>query len=201
MKRFSSLEEIREDIWRSLLEARDYRKGHPFRFPVLATVSGGKPLQRMVVLRKVFVSSRIILFHTDRRSRKVLDMERCPDTSWLVYDSKNRIQLQMEGKAEIHAPDSELHADEWKHTTAAERRIYSVKYPPGTIVSDPDDVWPEAVRDSSTGMEEVNLGEPNFRVVTVEINRMDWLQLHPEGEFRAGFKWEDNTWKSYWRCP
>ncbi len=200
MKRFDSLDTIRDEIWRSLLESFE-SKEHTFRFPVIATVSNGEPRQRIVVLRNVYISSRTLLFHTDKRSQKVADIQRNPVVSWLFYDSRNRIQVRFESKAQIHDPESELHEDEWNATSVAERRIHAVKHAPGTPVSDPDEVWPEEIHHPSQKLQDIAVGKPNFRVITAEVSFIDWLQLHPEGEFRALFNWDGDSWKGTWACP
>ena len=200
MKLMESLEEIREDIWRSLMESVD-TKGLAFRHPVIATVSGSKPLQRTVVLRNVFISNRTLLFHTDKRSRKVRDLTENPNLSWLFYDARFRIQLHMRSVAQIHGPDSELYEDEWNSTDVAERRMYCVTESPGTMVDDPMGVWPDHFRKPSLSPEDTSAGKSNFRVVSAEVDHMDWLQLHPEAEHRAMFEWKEGQWNSSWVCP
>ncbi len=200
MKLLETLEEIREDIWINLLESVD-QQGNAFRYPVIATISGDEPLQRTVVLRNTYVSNRTLLIHTDKRSRKIDDLSNNPALSWLFYDPRRRIQLHMKSTATIHEPGSELHENEWNATDDSERRMYSVKHPPGTAVDKPTDVWPGQIWNPATRNKQIALSKPHFRVVTAEIYHMDWLQLHPEGEFRAIFEWKEGAWTETWACP
>ncbi len=200
MKWMGSLEEIKEDIWRNLLAAVD-KKNTAFRHPVVATISDGIPVQRTVVLRNIFISNRTLLFHTDRRSLKVRDLEANPHLSWLFYDDRSRVQLHIRSVAQIHDAGSELHENEWNSTEAAEQRMYCVTEPPGTPVEDPMEVWPEKFRKPSLTLDDTSMGKANFRVVSAEVDHMDWLQLHPEGEYRAIFEWKDDRWQGNWVCP
>ena len=200
MQLITSLEEIREQTWRFLSEAVG-KKGHPFRYPVIGTISGGRPLQRTVVLRSLFVTGRTLLFHSDSRSRKVSDLRINSHLSWLFYDGGNRVQLHFESRAELHEPDTELHENEWNNMAIPERRIYCVNHAPGTPINKPQEAWPEEILNSPVTQEDVAAGKANFRVITAELTQLDWLQLHPEGEQRAIFNWENDQWKGSWVCP
>lgn len=200
MQLLESLEDVRHEIWKSLLEAVD-AKGHEFRYPVIATVSDGLPLQRTVVLRNLFVSSRTLLFHTDSRSRKIQDLKNNPHLNWLFYDSTRRIQIQLHSRAIIHDAGTELHENEWSSTSLPERLIYFVANAPGTPIEHPDKIWLDQIGKSPGEPEDVDVGKPFFRVVTAEVDTMDWLQLYTEHVYRAIFQWDGDRWEGSWVRP
>ncbi|MDI6400647.1 pyridoxamine 5'-phosphate oxidase family protein [Balneolaceae bacterium ANBcel3] len=180
-------EEVYEDIWRSLKESVK-KKSHPFRYPTVATRHKEVVLQRMVVLRNLFISSRTLLFHTDKRSRKVLDIKEYPWISMLFYDPNRRIQLQLEGEATLHEVGSELHNDEWMDTTMPERLRYSRINSPGTPLDSTEEAQEGNTLDEARA-------KKNLVVVSLETELMDWLNLHPEGERRILFQWRENEWQ------
>lgn len=197
MKLITSLEEVLDHTWRNLSEGVG-KKGHPFHYPVISTISRDKPLQRTIVLRSLFVTGRTLLLHTDTRSRKVSDLRVNPRMSWLFYDHSTRVQLHFESRCELHEPGSELNENEWNKLVPGERRIYCVKHAPGTPILEPHQAWPDEILSKPLSEDDVAAGKKNFCVITAELIKLDWLQLHPEGEYRAHFHWKDDEWTGSW---
>ena len=56
---------------------------------------------RTVVLRQVIREDNIIVFHTDIRSKKIKELKSNNKLLLHIYDKKNKIQIQAEGKAKI----------------------------------------------------------------------------------------------------
>ena len=67
-------EQVLNDVWSCLREGAK-RGVHPFHTPVLATINGGDPDLRTVVLRQAVEKQRLLLCHTDVRSPKFFALE------------------------------------------------------------------------------------------------------------------------------
>ena len=82
----------------ALLAQATADRGSNFRTFALATVEGGSPSVRMVVLRAVDRDARVLEFWTDRRSAKV---EALPfGIEALFWDPKTAIQLRLTARTE-----------------------------------------------------------------------------------------------------
>ena len=54
------------------------------------------------MLRQVIREENIVVFHTDIRSKKIAELKSSNNKLLLhIYDKKNKIQIQAEGKAKI----------------------------------------------------------------------------------------------------
>ena len=129
MERFHTLDEYLDGCWQLLRLATQERKAS-FRTPVLATVDGGAPRLRTVVLRRVAVAERLLLFYTDRRSAKVSELRENPQAGCLFYDEGRKLQVRVQGRCRLHAGD-ELSQQCWRQLPVAGRRSYATVEPPG----------------------------------------------------------------------
>ncbi len=173
-------------IWQSLSAGSESAK-HPWNIGCLATISNAassvSPRCRTVVLRRVDQPSRIIECHTDVRSEKVEQLgeyqKRSP-VSWLFYESSTKIQLRLEGLAEVINGEE---ADEaWKSTSLQSRAAYLSIESPGSPWSGP---LPPDTSDRSVTLLESERGRANFRIVRTKVESADWLYLKREGHVRA----------------
>ena len=56
---------------------------------------------RTVITREIIIKDHIIIFHTDIRSKKIQDLKQNNLIIFHIYDKKNNIQIQAEGKVKI----------------------------------------------------------------------------------------------------
>jgi hypothetical protein len=173
-------------VWQSLSAGSKSSK-HPWNLGCLATVANvasvSSPSCRTVVLRRVDQRSRIVECHTDVRSKKVEQLgeyqKRSP-VSWLFYESSTKIQLRLEGVAEVINGEE---ADEaWNSTSLQSRAAYLSIESPGTPGSGP---LPPDTSDRRVTLLESERGRANFRIVRTRVERADWLYLKTEGHVRA----------------
>jgi hypothetical protein len=162
-----------------------------FHTPTLATVSpDGWPEARTVVLRGFDPQARRLRLHTDQRSRKIAALTVEPRCEVHFYDAGWKLQLRLAGRASIHGDDA-VAAAAWQASRPASRRCYSADPGPGSVVPHP----PAAPADDAAGW-------PVFRVLMLDIRRVDVLELAAKGHRRARFTWNgDGAVDATWLMP
>jgi 3-hydroxyisobutyrate dehydrogenase len=194
------LEAVLSDIW-SMLRRGAKTASDPFHCPVLGTVGASGCSLRTVVLRRVLAADRMLLCNTDRRSRKVAEIARCPEVSWLFYHPQAKVQLRIDGGAVVHA-DDELADRQWDASALMSRRCYLASDAPGTVAREPCSGLPEAVIARSPTAAEAEIGRPNFVVIACRVTGIDWLYLKARGHLRARFRWNaDDELHATWLTP
>jgi pyridoxamine 5'-phosphate oxidase len=172
-----------EAVWALLVDGVVDRRSAAHT-PSLATVAlgDGGARSRIVVLRAVDREARTVRFHTDLRSSKMMEIERDPQVSLLIYDAPAKLQVRLEGRAVPHHAGSV--ADEaWASSRPSARVCYGVSPPPGMLIRGPDDF------STPQGEEAIAAGRENFAAVVVELERIETLWLRHEGHRRALFTW------------
>ncbi len=173
-------------VWRQLARAVHDRHS-PLRTPMLATVGAdAAPRVRTVVLRGADSHAWSIVIHTDARSTKAAELAREPRVSLAFYDAGHGAQIRIEGRATRYLGD-DIAAAAWARLPAASRRDYRTVAAPGTPSVVATDGLPEGVSALDDGIE-------NFMLVEIEIDVLEWLLLHPDGQRRARFTREAATW-------
>ena len=179
----TALADIDSGCWRHLCSAVDDSRA-AWRLPCLATQSGIGCRQRTVVLRAVDPANRLLLFHTDARSEKVLEIRQHANVSLLFYDPEIKVQVVAQGMASLHTDDSI--ADRlWCDSTPASLKMYLGELPPGAITAVPSCNEPSFVQGRVPLRTEIEAGRRNFAVVVVSVSQLDWLQLSRDGNYRA----------------
>lgn len=155
-------------------------KDHPWRWPVLSTVSpDGKPDARIVVLR-AFGEDTATIF-TDARTQKVVDLLQNPSCSLLFFDPGAKHQIRACATAVVHIGD-DLCETHWAVLNDRQRGEYQAISAPANPHS------PEAdARNPS-------LGETHFAVLNLQINRLDVLLLNRASHIRHKFKKVAGQW-------
>lgn len=157
--------------------------------PTLGTIGlDGRPRLRTVVLREMDAGARRLRFHTDRRSPKVLEIERDPRVALHVYDAGAKFQIRLEGRASVHRDDAIADAA-WAASRPMSKVCYGSIPGPGEAIAAGDayDLPAE---------EEVEGGRANFAAVVMTIERLETLYLAFGGHRRAGFRFDPDeaTW-------
>ena len=104
-------EEILDKIWNELILGLNSGK-HPFHIFTVSTVKNNKPDSRSVVLRTVDKENKSISFHTDLRSKKILQIKEFENICALFYDKDSKIQLRIYGSASMET-NSLLIKEKW----------------------------------------------------------------------------------------
>ena len=165
----------------------------PFHTPTIATVGiDGNPQARVIVVRKFLPDERILLFHTDLRSPKIVEIERNKQIAWLFYHPSEKLQVRISGKAKIHFDENDvLKLKQWQGTWNFGRRCYMGKAP-SQFAQNATSGLLEAIAEVEPTTEESEAGFPNFAVISTKINSIDYLELHAKGHRRSLFTWREN---------
>jgi pyridoxamine 5'-phosphate oxidase len=193
-----NLDLILNDIWtRWGRGAADRRSA--FHIPVIGTVSqGGKPDQRVMVLRKADRSAATLRFHTDIRSTKASQIAAQASVGILGYDSGAKIQLRATGIASL-VQAGPLADSAWAATTQSGRRSYMTTLPPGTPSEFATSGLPLAFEQTVPALSESDESRANFAVVVVTLNHLEWLHLASTGHRRAAFTRAGDNWTGAWK--
>ena len=178
--------EILDKIWDELTLGLNSGK-HPFHIFSVSTVKNNKPDSRTVVLRAVEKENKSISFHTDLRSKKVLQIKESENICALFYDKDSKIQLRIYGSASKET-DSLLIKEKWNSSKEMSKLCYLNKIPPGEVINES--------KDYLYGKEELNnieLGIKNFSIINIKISQIDWLSLNHEGHQRILINYTSNN--------
>ena len=135
--RIESLGLIERTLWTELAQAT-HERGHPWRVLALATVEdsaqGPRAAARNVVVREVHGTARQLLFYTDTRSPKVLQMHHHPQGTLLAWSATLSWQLRLE--VSLSVADSGLDvSSRWARVKLSpSAQDYLAALPPGTPV-------------------------------------------------------------------
>lgn len=180
----SSLEDILEFAFMELRRAV-VDKRHPFRYFAFATVRPGAVGIRTVVLRKI--RNGVIYIHTDKRSQKVAELMKSDQCSALFYHDKIKVQIKVEGHAEVHF-GGEAYEKEWSELSPMARKAYRFIHPPGETIENPQE-------GHSTG--DCN----EFCLVKMNLEQLEVLQLNKMEHIRARFMKSKGQWKGKFIAP
>ena len=179
-------EGILDKIWNELILGLNSGK-HPFHIFTVSTVKNNKPDSRSVVLRGVDKENKSISFHTDLRSKKILQIKESENICALFYDKDTKIQLRIYGSASKET-DSLLIKEKWNSSKEMSKLCYLNKISPGEVINEP--------KDYLYGKEELNnieLGIKNFSIINIKISQIDWLSLNHEGHQRMLINYTSNN--------
>ena len=178
--------EILDKIWNELTLGLNSGK-HPFHIFSVSTVKNNKPDSRTVVLRAVEKENKSISFHTDLRSKKVLQIKESENICALFYDKDSKIQLRIYGSASKET-DSLIIKEKWNSSKEMSKLCYLNKIPPSEVINES--------KDYLYGKEELNnieLGIKNFSIINIKISQIDWLSLNHEGHQRMLINYTSNN--------
>ena len=158
-----------------------------FHTPVLATQGADGPQARVLVLRAADAAQRGLTFHTDTRSAKLPELASDSRVAVTFYDAARKVQLRLNGVASVHANDALSH-QRWAASRHSSLRCY-LGAQPGAASSTPTSGLPAQVEGREPELHELVIAEPNFAVLQVAVQRLEWLHLHTRGQRRALFSW------------
>lgn len=161
-----------------MLERGAAERDAAFRRATVATLAqDGTPAARSMILRAAERASRTLRFHTDARSRKVLELRRRPRCLAHFHDHAAGVQVRAACTAELHRGDA-VAAAAWAGLPAFGRALYRQPVAPGAVLCAPHDAHAGGALSDSEGY-------ANFVVVQLCVLDMDWLDLAAAGHRRA----------------
>ena len=180
---YEDFKEIEKKLWNLLSRAVNDRNSE-FRTPVFICGNDNNLDGRVVVLRKADEKNLSLQFHSDIRSTKIEMIKKNPKCSLLFYGKKEKIQLRMKVKCELHYNDK-ITKKSWNKTGHISRKCYLVTTAPGTKSEEPTSGLDNKFDNFDFTKEESELGYKNFCVIKCKIKSIEWLYLAAKGHRRA----------------
>jgi pyridoxamine 5'-phosphate oxidase len=191
------LVELEKDCWNRLVNGA-IKSRDPFHTPCVATQNNSELSMRTVVLRNTLPEVRQLNFHTDIRSEKWRELKKNNTISALFYDAAARIQLRIKGKAILHV-DNEITSHAWQKTTLSSRQCYLTEFSPSSFSEIPTSGLPVWIEQENYSLEESEIGQQNFGIVSIQVESIDWLWLNHAGHRRAFFDYVKDRYQ--WMIP
>ena len=195
---YEDFSEIEKKIW-TLLDDAVTNRTSPFRIPVFICGNQKDFDGRIVVRRKSDQSNKLLQFHSDIRSDKIIKLKNNNNASMLFYDKEEKIQVRAKVECTI-SHKNEVTKQSWLKTGHMSRKCYLVDSGPGTESSTPTSGLKPELDNFEFTMKQSEEGYKNFTVIQCKIKSLEWLYLAAKGHRRARFEFSDYT-KGYWLLP
>ena len=196
---YNNLDNIYLKIW-DLLNIGLKDRNESFHIPVFICGEKKNFDGRIIVLRGVDKNKKNIWFHSDIRSNKIKILEKNPQATLLFYNKKEKIQLRVFGKINIHYKNY-FTEKSWIKTAHMGRQCYLGKNPPGSDSLIPTSGLTEMIDNSKYSIEESEIGYKNFCVIETIVQTIEWLYLAQKGHRRAFFKLKNDHVEKKWLIP
>jgi pyridoxamine 5'-phosphate oxidase len=172
------LADVEQALWQELGRAAQTR-GHAWRTPVLATREGDIADARILVLREVRTEHRELLFYSDARAGKLVQVAQAPVGTLVMWSADLGWQLRCRVHLGFETGGLEASSRWARLQLSPAAQDYLSPLPPGS----PLDAPVPALQ-----------GRSHFAVVTARVLSMDWLELHPQGHRRARLDDQGARW-------
>ena len=175
---YNNLSNLEEKVVELLTHGANFKKSD-FHAPTLSTISEKNiPNARIIILRDFFYPTWQLLFHSDKRSKKIYEIKRISNLCLVFYDKKEKIQLRVMGEGKI----LKNYNNSWQQLGTFSKYNYASYKDPGDTSEVPTSgINDEFKNDSSKSFK-------NFSTILVSINLIDWLYLSKLGNRRAEIK-------------
>jgi pyridoxamine 5'-phosphate oxidase len=178
-------DDISRQIWVQLQRASVDRH-HEWRTPVLASIGlDGSVQARTVVLRRADIEAQRLLFYTDRRSPKVLELKANPAASLVFWSRRLSWQIRAQVSTRILEAGPVVDSAWASVAQSPAAGDYLSSAPPGSVLPAPT-LAPEtpAELDASQPLD-LHSGPHQLAVVCADVLSIDWLELSRAGHRRA----------------
>ena len=190
-----TLDALRDRIAAKLTRAVGDRRS-AWRTPICATAG---PQARVVVLRGSSEAGRRLEIHTDRRSDKISALAKDPQIELCFWDPRAGEQLRARGAAVIKTEGDEVERI-WAALPVGSRLPYLGVSAPGEVIAQ-EDIHAEPHLTKG----ETERGRGVFAVITILVERWDWLEIGSGGQRRAHFRFpkpsEGSAVQAEWIAP
>ena len=149
--------------------------------------------QNRVIVRGIDKEALVLRFHTDKRSKKVEQININQNALIHIYSQHDKLQLRFKSNLTLHI-NGELVDDAWEKSYGMSKICYQVGDTPGSAIESPDayKYLPEVNND----------GKDNFIVILAKIIEIEWLYLSCDGHQRAKFTHnKSNELEVTWLVP
>lgn len=181
-----------------IIGAKD--RNHAFHTPVFSNNNNQLHSSRVVVLRKFIQENMSLIFNTDYRSPKILELKKSNQSNFLFYDTKLKIQLRIATISNIHYDDKTA-LEAWGETRLFSRKCYLAQEAPSSLTNKPSDGIPNHLKGIDPNKTESEKGYINFCVIENIIHSIDWLYLASSGHRRLKINLKNNKPTFNWMIP
>ncbi len=162
-------------------------KGHPFRTFVLGTTGLEKMARLRTIVLRELSDDLELCFYTDYRSKKIMHIKENKRVGLLFYHPEKRIQVKIEGLAQIVSSASEV-KEQWEKLSQVAQKDYTTSRAPGSEMED------------SERLE--FLSERNyFCKVHVKPHKIEYLKLQSPEHLRVRFSSNEGLWNGEFLIP
>tara|TARA_Y100000816_G_C25836131_1_gene437079 strand:- start:50 stop:625 length:576 start_codon:yes stop_codon:yes gene_type:complete len=184
----NDVNEIIESINKSL--SRGVKDRHSdYHSLSIATFGDNTINNRTVILREFDFENKFLRYHTNFSSKKIIDLKKNNKIACLFYSKKDKVQIRINGNTKIDN-NNQFCEEKWNKMSAQSKLCYFQNYDPGQQIDDPKEV----IQTLNNSMSEL------FTIITVQIEKIDWLYLSHKGHKRAIFL-EENNFNGQWIAP
>lgn len=194
-----TLNAVLEKCW-SLLAEGVSRRDSAMRTPVLGSLGERGCELRTVILRGCDRARRSLQCHTDARSPKVSEIQRCARLQWVFYHPESRVQLRATGLARVYL-EGDWVDKVWQAQHPRSRLVYLIEDAPGTSSDHPTSGFGSTPSQPEPDVSSTEAGRINFAVIECRIDELDWLHLGVGVNTRAQFRWEGDVMEANWCVP
>ena len=175
-------------------------RNHAFHTPIFSNNNNINGINsRVIVLRKFNHEEMNLIFNTDYRSPKIIELKKNSKSNFVFYDAKIKIQLRIKTVTNIHYDDNTA-SEAWKQTRLFSRKCYLTKKAPSSATMLAEDGIPEHLKGIDPTKDESEIGYKNFTVLENLIQEIDWLYLASSGHRRLKISL-NNKPKFEWIIP
>ena len=173
-----------------------------FHNVVLSTVDeNNNPDARTVILRGFNSEEMTINIHSDGRAKKINHLKLNKNVCLVFYDEKKKIQIRINGIANIKKSFEKA----WNKLSNWSKRCYLTSKAPGNESNNPTSGFPKEFESIAPDFATNEKGLKNFAVISIKIERIEWLFLASQGHRRAIFNIDRKNSKinisSQWLIP
>ena len=169
---------------------------HPFHQFVFTNITDNRPESRTVVLRNIIKEKQIIEFNTDKRSPKYSELKINNNISALFYDSTRKVQLRINGNANILSDNSKK-IQIWENLTRESKVCYMGDFSPSSKLGSYSPNIPKKKITELTD-DEYSSGYLNFARIQIVFSTLDFLLLHSNGHKRIKYTWTNGGLEETW---
>ena len=185
MSIFETISASHQVLWEWIAKApKEY--SHPMRTPTLITSKENIPNARTMILRAT--EQYALIFFTDKRSKKICEIQNNPHASIHCYAPSESLQIRM--RVQIKVLSHHPHQEKWREEGLRRFSDYGSANAPGTSLPQQHSTIPT-----------LEIAQQNFCVLHARVTDIELLKLSREGHKRMEWKHKQESWTLHHITP